>query len=293
MPSNLREDGEAFTYRGAVIGMVPALLFLWWFLQRGGMQSWVAFSFLGIYIPMMLVISRLRAQLGPPTHNVQFTTPNLVLPTLVGTRTLGRRTMGMFTMLSPFLMSQRNNPIPLQAEGFRMSSGGRMDRRRLALVLALVAPITIFVYFWASMKVCYQAGLGSTIGYYPYLHVPRRNVVALHEAAQFPSGPDLSVSLAMGVGLVLTLGLMWLKLRFYWWPLHPVAFPIATALESLTPTILVTWLIKAMVLRYGGLRAHRAVLPFFLGLLAGGAMEAVLRRCLSLLLGVDLSYMAT
>jgi len=35
------------------------------------------------------------------------------------------------------------------------------------------------------------------------------------------------------------------------------------------------------------------VLPFFLGLLAGGAVEALLRRCLSLLFGVNLSFLAT
>ena len=99
----------------------------------------------------------------------------------------------------------------------------------------------------------------------------------------------------MGVGLVVTLLLMWLKLRFQWWPLHPVAFPIATGstIQALTLVIFGTWLVKALLLRYGGLRSHRVALPFFLGLLAGGAMEAMLRRCLSLLLGIDLSFLAT
>jgi hypothetical protein len=70
-----------------------------------------------------------------------------------------------------------------------------------------------------------------------------------------------------------------------------VAFPIAISavVQSLTLTLFVTWLIKALLLRYGGLKAHRRALPFFLGLLAGGAAEAMLRRTLSLVLGVNLS----
>ena len=84
-----------------------------------------------------------------------------MLPTLAGTQTLGPRTLGMFAMLTPFLMEQRNNPVGLQLEGFRMAEGGRMERRRVALALALVPPLTIVCYFWASLMVCYKVGLGA------------------------------------------------------------------------------------------------------------------------------------
>ncbi len=296
LKSEMREEAqEALSYRGAAIGMALGLAFLFWFLGRGGMQPWVALAFLAIYFPMMLVISRLRAQLGPPTHQLYLTTPNWVLPALAGTQTLGAKTMGMFAMLSPFLMEQRNNPVGLQLEAFRMAEGGRMQRRRIAFAMALVPPIAIFVYFWASMEVCYKVGLASTIGYYPYLHVPYGNITTLADAVRYPAGMNSSASLAMGVGLMMTLALMALKLRFQWWPLHPVAFPVglASTIQALTLVIFVTWLVKALLLRYGGLRAHRTALPFFLGLLAGGATEAMLRRCLSLLLGVNLSFLAT
>ena len=105
--------------------MLPALLFLSRFLQRGGVQTWVTFAFFGIYFPMMLVISRLRAQLGPPNHDVNFVTPNLVLPALVGTQALGPRTLGMFTMLSPFLMEHEQPRRP--AVGGLPYGGRRAD----------------------------------------------------------------------------------------------------------------------------------------------------------------------
>jgi len=37
----------------------------------------------------------------------------------------------------------------------------------------------------------------------------------------------------------------------------------------LIPVVFVTWLIKALLMHYGGLRLHRQALPFFLGLLVG------------------------
>jgi hypothetical protein len=93
---------------------------------------------------------------------------------------------------------------------------------------------------------------------------------------------------AIGVGFLFTVALTFLKLRFQWWPLHPVAYPIAPAstIQSMTLAILATWLFKAVLLRYGGLRAHRAALPFFLGLLVGGATIALLQRVLFAALGL-------
>jgi hypothetical protein len=297
LPSSLAEDGrEAFSYRFALLGALAGMAFLWWFLIRGGAQAWVAFAFIGIYFPTALVISRLRAQLGPPTHQLSASMPNWILPALAGTRTLGPRTLGLFAALSPFLQEQRNNPTPLQLEALKMAEGGRMERRRIALALAVVPPLAILCYFWAAIHVGYHLGMASSdVGYYPYLHVPRLSIATFDDGVRYPSGTDASSSLAMGFGLVLTLALLWLKLQFQWWPLHPVAFPIALAstVQALRLAIFATWLCKALLLRYGGLRAHRQALPLFLGLLAGGAVEAMLRRCLSLLFGVNLSFMAT
>jgi len=295
LPTPLREDGrEAFSYRFAFLGAFAGMVFLWWFLARGGVQWWAAIGFIAIYFPTALVISRLRAQLGPPVHDLAASMPNWILPALVGTRVLGPQTMGMFAAISPFLLEQRNNPTPLQLEAFKMAEGGRMERRRIAIALALVPPVAILCYFWAAIHVGYHVGMASAdVGYYPYLHVPRLAVANFEEAVRYPSGIDVSSSLAMGFGMVFTLALLALKLQFQSFPLHPVAFPIALAVEPLRLAIFATWLCKSLLLRYGGLKAHRQALPLFLGLLAGGGCEAMLRRCMSLLLGVNLSFMAT
>jgi len=295
LPTPLREDGrEAFSYRFAFLGAFAGMAFIWWFLARGGVQWWAAVGFIAVYFPTALVISRLRAQLGPPVHDLAASMPNWILPALVGTRVLGPRTMGMFAAISPFLLEQRNNPTPLQLEALKMAEGGRMERRRIAIALALVPPLAILCYFWAAIHVGYRVGMASAdVGYYPYLHVARLAVANLEDAVRFPFGTDVSSSLAMGFGMVFTLALLALKLQFQWFPLHPVAFPIALAVEPLRLAIFTTWLCKSLLLRYGGLKAHRQALPLFLGLLAGGGGEAMLRRCMSLLLGVNLSFMAT
>ena len=42
----------------------------------------------------------------------------------------------------------------------------------------------------------------------------------------------------------------------------------------LAPSIFVAWVMKILVLRFGGLRGYRAALPFFLGMVLGDAFIA-------------------
>jgi len=51
--------------------------------------------------------------------------------------------------------------------------------------------------------------------------------------------------------------------------------------------VFVTWVFKVLLLRYGGLRAHRRALPFFLGLLAGTAVISLLQTALLRFLGIE------
>ncbi len=289
MRSVLQEaEPEAFGYRVAVLGCLAGLGFLWWLLARAGMPTWVIWSFLPLYFVMCLVISRLRAQLGPPTHQLYGAMPNWILPTVAGTRALGPRTMGMFFLLRPFLQEQRNHPAPLQLEALKMAEGGRMERPRIALALAVVAPLAILCYFWATIHIGYRLGLGTADTQVWQLNVPFWGTEWLESAVRDPAGFSSSGTIAIGFGMVFTLALYFLKLRFQWWPLHPVAFPIAIAstIQSMTPVIFAAWLVKALLLRYGGLRAHRTALPFFLGLLVGDATTSLLRAVLFELLDI-------
>jgi hypothetical protein len=148
----------------------------------------------------------------------------------------------------------------------------------------------VLCYFWASIHIGYHMGLGTGKTHVWHLAVARWGAQGLDTDLRYPSDINTSGTTAIGFGLVFTLILTFLKLRFQWWPLHPVAYPIAIAstIQSMTLAIFGTWLFKALLMRYGGLRAHRTVLPFFLGLLAGGAAISLLQRMLFMALGLNL-----
>ena len=62
-----------------------------------------------------------------------------------------------------------------------------------------------------------------------------------------------------------------LKYWFPGWPIHPVGFTIArgVAIDGAFFTIFLVWMIKAIVLRVGGISMYKQTQPFFLGMLVG------------------------
>jgi len=282
------EEQEGLTYRTAVLGLVGGLGFLWWLLDRAGMPYWAVAAFLANYFLMCVVICRVRAQLGAPSHQLYGAMPNWVLPTLIGSRALGPRTMGAFYLLRPLLQEQRNHPAPQQLEGFKMAEGGRMERRRLAAAMAVVPVVALLAYFWSTLHVGYRMGMASGQTHVYNILIGTWSTDELRSVLENPSHTDWSGSLAILVSVCVTSLLYYLKLRFIWWPLHPVAFPIAMSntIAAITPALFTTWLVKGLLLRYGGLRAHRTALPLFLGLLVGDATVSLLREVVSALLGI-------
>ena len=87
-----------------------------------------------------------------------------------------------------------------------------------------------------------------------------------------------------GVGVGVTGLLVASRTRLLWWPLHPARYLLAGTftLEWLWCSLFVGWLVKWLILRYGGLRLYRQALPFFIGPILGdyaaGALWALVGR---------------
>jgi hypothetical protein len=73
-----------------------------------------------------------------------------------------------------------------------------------------------------------------------------------------------------------------MRSRFVGWPFHPAGYLVAGCfgLMRLWLPVFMAWAIKAIILRYGGLRGYRAALPFFIGLVLGEFALGFLRTVL-------------
>lgn len=270
--SVLADDrNEGLSYRMAGVGAVVGTGYLYWFLTRMGMSGWLAVPFLGLYYVMALGISRLRAQVGPPNHLLDGAGP-AVLTGLLGTKSLGSRNLGVLGLLAPYTVGQHSNPIPIQLEALKMSEDGRMNRRRLSLAMALSVPLTMLCYFWASLHYGYDLGLSANCPNADFRATISGLVTETVYDIREPVGVKSGEIFAMSFGFLFVLVLMWARMHVIWFPIHPAAFPLTFYfdMQECMLALLLIWLFKLLILRFLGLRGHRAVLPFFIGLLVGG-----------------------
>jgi hypothetical protein len=66
--------------------------------------------------------------------------------------------------------------------------------------------------------------------------------------------------------------LMTLRHHFLWWPFNPLGFAICTVsfiVGRMWFSVFMAWLLKVVILKYGGPTLHRRVRPFFMGLILG------------------------
>ncbi len=291
LSSPLDDSSEAFSYRGAALGLVASIGFLLYFFFRGGMGPLLTLFWAAVFLLLGLAATRIRAQLAPPTLELWWIGPNHVLPMVLGTETMPRQAQAMMWLTYPLTREFNSNPQPWTLEGFKLADAGQVDRKKMAWLMVAVTPVAAMSVFWATLHVVYRTGVAGNVdpgaGDHA-LDIPEM----LTSALQNPTSPNHGLLLATGAGAILTGVLMVLKMHFVAWPLHPVALPIACAwvTDEYLPAIFVAWLIKAVIMRYGGLRLHRQGLTFFVGVIIGSATMTFLRTILAWVLNVRLMY---
>ena len=94
----------------------------------------------------------------------------------------------------------------------------------------------------------------------------------------------------MGGGLLVTVGTILMRLRFFWWPLHPLGYVMSTngEMSDLWMVFIISYVLKYSLLKYGGYKAHRKAVPFFLGLILGDYTMGSLWNILSIVLNTTI-----
>ena len=258
-------SNETTQYRAALAGFVGSVAFLVLLCWKAGMSLPVAVAFWGIFLLLSLAITRMRAELGHPAHELYWRGPDAIITKVMGSRNLGAHNLTVLATLWGITRAQRGHMMPHQMEGFKLASDARMNPRRLWAAMMLAVVVGALVSFWMMLDISYRSGaLRARWGNEAYSRLERW--------LTYLSGPEVTESLFMLLGFCVTLILMIMKIRFLWWILHPVAYPLATSFTLNTGlwfSIFLSWLAKWLILRHRGLKAYRQAFPIFIGLIFG------------------------
>ena len=286
-PSTLDDSTEPMRYRFAVLGLVLAMTFLVILLRQAGLSLSVILFYFAIYLLMSIAITRVRAVLGPPYHQIVFTSPQGFMVDVMGTRALGASNLTILSFLYAFNRENTSHPMPNQLEAFKIAERTGINNTHILLGMVLALILSIPVSFWWYFQVMYEHGVVAK-AHGPLINTGYELFRQLTSWLQYPKQPNYTATLFIGLGGVFTVFLMGMQRRFIWWPFHPAGYALGASwgMIHVWTSVLLGWAIKGIVLRYGGLRAYRNAVPFFIGLILGEQIIICLWSILGAVLGI-------
>ena len=270
------DSREPMRHRTAVFGIIIGMIFLFIFSYKAGMTFWPIAGFLGIFIIMSIGVTRVRAEFGPPAHEILWVDPARILAVSFGPRGVGASNL---TILSFYFWLNRlyvSNPMPNQLEAFKLAERTKINSRRLVLPIMLATVVGALASFWAYLHVLYSEGASSVPG--SVVDIGWETFERLENWLSSATGPDPKAIRSIGIAASITFILYFLRHAFFWWPFHPIGYVMTSAtwggLADIWFSVFLGWLVKVIVIKFFGLRAHRRAVPFFLGLILGDYVVA-------------------
>ena len=267
--ASIDDTREIMSYRGAVLGTCLGVSTLVLWLWKSGMPAWIALVFVFVALVLLVGLARVVAEAGLPTL-VPTMVPAGFVVSGIGVPALGVEgmiaTAYTLTWVAEFLIFMT---APL-ANGLRLSSETSGNRRRLCWAIAAAMGITLVVSAWYTLHLAYHYGgvnLHSQF-FHSFASYPSRFAA---RKLMNPTGPSLSGWLWILSGAAVMILLLLARHHFIWWPFHPIGFVVSMGwvMNHMWFSIFLAWLIKGVILKYGGASLYQKLKPFFLGLILG------------------------
>jgi len=283
------DSAEPLPYRWAVWGLVGSMVVLAGFCRLAGMSFWLAFGFVGLIYVYITAAVRIRAEAGNAWLMGPDIDPHRLLLTGAGSVNIAPvnlTVMAYLRFVSNFDLRQLS--MPHQMDAFKMAGQAGIRQRQLVVALMVAILLGLTVAFWSALGVWYWYGAAAKCDPWRTM-MGQQPWTMLQDSLRNPSKPDLPGILAVATGFLATIGLTLMRVRFLWWPLHPIGYALANTntMTTMWMPFFIAWMAKSAVLRYGGMNLYRLSLPFFLGLIFGDFANGAIWTTLGIFTGVS------
>lgn len=260
---------DAGLYRKSFLVLGFGSLFLIGLSLWMGMKLYYAIVFFALYFLISIGITRVRAELGTP-HEIYFVNPQQIMVGLLGFNVLGIANMAVLQSMYWFNRCYRCHPMPNQLEAMKMAEGTGIKIRPLIFVLMLSTIVGLISTYWANLHVTYDGGAAAKCAGFKRW-VGDESFNRLGDLIKNKPPTDLVWMIHVALGAVIVTGLNFMRSQFVAWPFHPAGYALAIsfAMDYFWFAFFVAWLLKFLIIRYGGMKLHNAFVPFFLGLVLG------------------------
>ncbi len=266
------DSDEILSYRTAVFGLIIGFIAAGIWLNLSGMVWTTVVAYLLVTFIIFLGLTRIVAEGGVGFVTAEVTAQPFVVYT-IGTTSMTSSTLISLGYTQSWALDVRTSVMASAANGLKLTERLRGSKRKLLIMIAGAIAVSLISSIWMTLKVSYDHG-GINLNDWFFDSLPRRTFGGL--VANVINNPvTLSKLLPSwtftGVGAFVMWGLVFLRRRLLWWPIHYLGFPVADTWVGywIWFSVFLGWLLKSLILKYGGVRLYRTLRPFFCGLILG------------------------
>jgi hypothetical protein len=234
---------------------------------------------MGLLVGYFVIMVRLRVEAGLGFLCYPLELQELIIPTFGAS---AFRRAELVTLVSLHWSFQSGTGLSYEAlpgttmDSFKVADSAGINVRRLTIAMLGVFVVAMLVSTYVSMAMMYRHGFLGLRAAMAYTNFSWQTLNAGTRVEGWLTDPGMAkmnrgavIALLSGGAVVIVLGM--LRLRFWWWPFHPLGYVAANSWGAhwWYMPFFFGWALKSLAIRYGGLRLYRATVPLAIGVIVG------------------------
>ncbi|GAB4457642.1 MAG: hypothetical protein OHK0029_17790 [Armatimonadaceae bacterium] len=280
-----RSNGDDVPHRFTFILLVLCLLGLGLIGMGMGMALPFVLFYITLYLIFSVAVTRLRAQLGAPTHEMAFMGPHQLIIDFRGTAGWSvddvSRTMTAFHMMNRL---HRTHPMPFLLEGQYLADRVGFPGRVMFVSLIVAIVLGTIVGFLTHIYIGYR--------YTPTSWISSEVAGVVSTIVDTPRPPSIAAMFAVVAGAGVVFILDAIRFRFPGFLLHPAGYALAMnfGVDYYWFGLLIVLIVKVFVERYQGLKGSQKLRLVAIGLILGEVAAELIWATFSMLNDRQLTY---
>jgi len=264
------DSDEMLSYRTALLGTIAGLLFMGIWMWRSGLPGATVPLFLLAAFVVFIGLTRIVSEGGVAAARSPMIASGFVVSG-VGSSALGPAGMVSLGMTYIWAADIRTFVMASCANGLKLAQELTGKRKKLFWAMMAAVVLGLGGSIWIIGALAYTYG-GINLQQWFFVGGPQAPFNYVGPKILAPTQAELGGWLFTAIGAGIMALLLIVRHRFLWWPLHPLGFPISAEsfmMGYIWFSVFLAWLIKVVILKYGGPRTYRSTRPFFIGAILG------------------------
>jgi len=279
---------EAWACRWFLLAAGAMFVIVW----RLGLDWTLALLTVGMVLLLYLIVARIAAETGLFAIQARWQPLGIFLG-LLGAYALGPKAIIIVGILCAALtVAVGGKLMSFLVNILKIGSDLSVKAKRLGLTSAAVYVVGVALAFVVALWATYNFGVTRsydhtvrppTMAFQPAdMAVTKMKITDELEASEGLSPLQRLTNLrpkrmflwAAGIGFAAVVLFSALRLRFPWWPLHPVMFLVWATwpMGQLSHSFFIGWFIRSLVIRLGGYQVYQRAKLFMVGAIAGNLL---------------------